>query len=65
MEQLLIQLQEQADKYHNGHFTIFKFTTHYKISFDTVTERDDIYSLDFFPTLKEAIINCLLNDISL
>lgn len=58
-------MQNQADLYHDGHYTIFKFTTHFKASFGTVTEREDIESLEPFDTLKEAIVNCLLNDTQL
>lgn len=62
MEQLIEQLQSRANKYHDGHYTIMKFTTNYKATFGTVNEREQIDVLQGFKTLKEAIINCLIND---
>lgn len=63
MDKLLEQLENYANKYYDGHYTILKFTTNWKVGFGTVNERDQIDKLEGFKTLKEAIVNCLLNDI--
>lgn len=64
MEKLLEQLEERAIKYYGGNYTILRFTTNWKVVFGTVNEREQIDELEGFRSLKEAIVNCLLNDVS-
>jgi hypothetical protein len=65
MEKLLDQLEQRAINYYGGHYTIFRFTTNWKVCLGTAECRDDIEELEGFKTLKEAIVNCLLNDLSI
>lgn len=65
MNELLDQLENRAEKYHDGHYTILKFKTNWKCAFGTVIDREQIESLEGFKTLKEAVIDCLFNDVSL
>ena len=49
-----------ADLYHDGHYTIFKFTTHYKAmwgtpNLDTGEGRDQVLHLPACATLDEAL----------
>jgi hypothetical protein len=43
----------------DGHLTIFRFTTGWKVALDTVTERDDIGALTQHSSLEEALRECL------
>lgn len=53
-------LQEIADEYFDGHFTIMKFTTNWKISFFTPNDRDDINMKMFTgKTFYEAFKNLI------
>lgn len=63
MKKLLNQLEAHAKLRYDGHYTILRFTTHFKVAFGTVTDRKDIEALEGFETLKSAIINCLLNEV--
>ena len=56
-EQLLNFIQYLANEYYSGHYTIFSFTTCYKFSFMTITEREDINELLPYDNLKDALIN--------
>ena len=42
-----------------GHFTILSFTTEYKFSFGTVTEREDIENLIGYDNINDAIENAI------
>lgn len=44
---------------YNGHFTILSFTTNYKGSFGTVTEREDIDQLTPCESLKELLLEMI------
>ena len=50
-----------------GHYTIFKFSTHYKVGVGTPSN-DDIraflHNYPAFPTLKEAVIHAVLTGMS-
>ena len=62
MIELLAQLEDHANFKYDGHYTIFRFTTNYKVFFGTITEIEDIENIIGYPTLKSAIVNCLLNE---
>jgi len=62
MIELLAQLEDHANFKYDGHYTIFRFTTNFKVFFGTITERDEIDKIQGYTTLKSAIVNCLLNE---
>lgn len=58
----LTALKALADAKHDGHYTIMKFTTNYRVCFGTPTTEEDIQMMAEGPTLLEAIKN-LFNDL--
>lgn len=46
-----------ANKYYSGHYTILKFTNGFKFSFGTITKREEIYDLNLYDNLRDALIN--------
>jgi hypothetical protein len=52
-----------ANLKYNGHFTILSFTTNFKGSFGTVTEREDIESLSPCLSLKELLLQMIYLEI--
>ncbi len=64
MDKLLEQLEQRAIRDYDGHYTILRFTTNWKVAFGTVNEYEDISEIEGYKTLKEAIVNCLLNDVN-
>lgn len=48
-----------SNKDFGGHFTILSFTTEYKFSFGTVTEREDIENLIGYDNINDAIENAI------
>ena len=53
-----------AREFHDGHFYIFSFTTHYKGGFgtpdlDTGAERGEIWNLDEFKSVEELLDHML------
>ena len=68
MEDLFLKVRAVAEKKFGGHFTIFKFTTHYKgmfgtIDVDALTGRQQIRDLPGFMTLQEALSWMLKNQV--
>ncbi len=60
LERLMQELQDMADKLHDGHYSIFKFTTGYKVAFNTPDlfsglGMSQIQMLPNFKTLPQAI----------
>ena len=62
MIELLAQLEDHANLKYDGHYTVLKFTTGFKVSFGTITDREEIDSLVNYETLKKAIVNLLINE---
>lgn len=56
---LLERLQKKADKHHDGHLTIYKFTTNWRIGFETPIDRDDISDACVGNTFAEAALAAL------
>jgi hypothetical protein len=50
-----------ANKDFDGHFSIYKFTTHFKGSFGTVTGRVDLKKMPSFNTLDELYLHMITN----
>jgi hypothetical protein len=48
---------------YDGHFTILSFTTNYRGSFGTVTEREDIEALSPCLSLKELLLQMIYLEI--
>jgi hypothetical protein len=46
---------------YDGHFTILSFTNHYKGGFGTITEREDIEKLKGYDSLRELLVNMIIN----
>ena len=46
---------------YDGHFTILSFTNHYKGGFGTITEREDIEKLKGYDSLRELLIDMIIN----
>jgi hypothetical protein len=66
IEELIEAAEIQARNYHDGHFTILKFTTHWKVGFGTPDldsgypeGRELIQKLKRHPTLREALLDLL------
>ena len=62
---LLALAELKATKENSGHFTILKFSTHYKIfkgtpNLDGISERDKIWKLPAFSRLEDALIDYIL-----
>jgi hypothetical protein len=47
--------EEIARSHFDGHLTIMRFTTHWKVMFGTPAHRDEIKRLPYFLTLREAL----------
>jgi hypothetical protein len=60
-EALLAQAELLARRDNDGHLTIFRFTTEWKVMFgtpelDTGEGRDQVINLEGYPSLREALI---------
>ena len=53
-----------ANNYYSGHYTLLTFTTNVKFSFGTVSDRDDIYELEPYSDVNDAIKNAIQSHIS-
>lgn len=61
----LMQIAELiANEYHSGHYSLFTFTTNVKFSFGTISDRDDIYDLEPYTDVNDAIRNAIQSHIS-
>lgn len=60
--ELLAQLQRVADEEHDGHLTICKFTTNWRIEFITPNDRSDIEKLHEGFTFTSAARKALQSD---
>lgn len=58
---LMKRLQEVANEKFNGHLSILKFTTNWRISFETPSNRDDISRMAVGLTFGEAARKALEN----
>lgn len=65
---LLALLTVWARQHHGGHYTIFAFTTGYKVALGTPnlypggTAYAQVSAMPPFPTLKRALVHALLSD---
>lgn len=48
-------LIEFAERYHDGHMTIMKFTTNWRVGYGTPATHEDIQQLSQGDTLEEAL----------
>lgn len=61
LDEKIKQLTELSKKHSDGHFTIMKFTTNYRVCFYTPSNQDDIQLMPVGNTLEEAIDNAINN----
>ena len=59
---LLAKLQDVATSKHDGHLTILRFTTNWRVGFVTPTSRDDVNELAAGTTFAEAAARALERD---
>ena len=64
LEYLMGELERIANLRYGGHYTIYKFTSHYKCIFYTIINYSEIEQLDSYKTLKMGIIKCLEEEYS-
>jgi hypothetical protein len=57
--ELFRRLQEHADRKFDGHLTILKFTTNWRVGFETPAEREDIDRMAVGTTFAEAAARAL------
>lgn len=60
LEELLELVKKYADEHFDGHYSIYSFTTNYKVIFGTINETRGVWKVEGFPTLKEALIYSLV-----
>lgn len=53
------RLQERANRDFDGHLTILKFTTNWRVGFETPSEREDIDQMEVGNTFAEAATRAL------
>ncbi|ERS92960.1 hypothetical protein [Staphylococcus simulans] len=64
-------LEEYANQFYDGHYTIMKFTTNYRVAFGTLYStdyeelRNDISKMAEGKTLELACENCIVNKVEL
>ena len=64
-------LKAYADKYYDGHFTVMKFTTNYRVAFGTISAndydelREEISRMAEGKSLEFACYNAIQNEVSL
>lgn len=64
-------LEEYANRFCDGHYTIMKFTTNYRVAFGTLHSNDyeelrkDIESMAKGKTLELACEDCIMNKVEL
>lgn len=63
-------LKAYADKYYDGHYTVMKFTTNYRVAFGTIHANDydelrgEISRMAVGKSLESACANCIKNEVS-
>jgi hypothetical protein len=59
LSSLIEKIEQIAKEEYDGHYTIYSFTTNYKVLFGTVNESIEVNNLEGFPTLEAALINAV------
>lgn len=63
-EGLMTVLEQIADKNHDGHFTVMKFTTNWRVCFGTPEDRADRMSdMEVGATFEEAALKAITKEI--
>jgi hypothetical protein len=60
LNSLIQELTKISDMYFDGHFTIIRFTTNWRVGFTVPESREDIEKMAAGETLKQAIDRCLI-----
>ena len=63
MDELMSIISLISKLKYNRHFTILSFTTHYKGSFGTITERNEIDNLMPYDNLKDLLIDMICDEL--
>ena len=61
-EHILKKLQELADKDHDGHFTVMRFTTNWRVGFGTPDCREDIDTFCSGRSFEEAALEAIYQE---
>ena len=56
---LLTKVTAYANEHYDGHFTVMKFTTNWRVCYGTIESRDEIGFMRSGKTLEEALQNLL------
>lgn len=62
MEDLMDLLELYANLFHDGHYTLMKFTTNWGCTFGTVNCRTEVDHMSKGRTMEEAIKNAIRSD---
>lgn len=60
---LLALLVDVANARYDGHLTVLKFTTNWRVGLGTITSREDIAAMAEGRTLSVAILNALKKEV--
>lgn len=63
MDELMSIISLISKLKYSRHFTILSFTTHYKGSFETITERNEIDNLMPYDNLKDLLIDMICDEL--
>lgn len=63
-EELMIRCISIANRKYDGHLTIMKFTTNWKVCFGTPNDRDDIQNMVTGLDLTEALLKLYAKELS-
>lgn len=53
-----------ANRKYDGHFTVMKFTTNWRVCFGTPEDRNDRVSMEFGNSFEEAAIKAISKEIN-
>ena len=62
MDYLMKLSIDYANRHYDGHLTIMKFTTNWKVTFGTPNSRGEIDRMATGKTIEEALFNAMITD---
>ena len=63
IDELIERIEKKAREASDGHYTVFKFTTHYKAAFGTPSSPYACGGLRSYPTYRKALEGLLLHGV--
>lgn len=60
---MLEKLEEVAKKHYDGHFTVMRFTTNWRVCFYTAEDRNEIANMAEGKTFEEAAAKAIAIDV--